>query len=127
VIIESLKENKVDINSKVKFLSIKDVYNNDKWYNILKNKLPKIDIVYTGNNNTYKIFNSRSYNVKKIEFVEEIHSTDIRKMIAEDDESWKDMVPKPVKEFMQSPKIINRLKELYRIKNETGGKKCVPE
>ena len=112
---------------KIKFIDIKDVYNNEKWYSLLEKKIPKIDLVYTGNNNTELIFKKRNYLVQKIERIDDISSTKIRKMIVKKDPKWKRLVPNEVRKIIEKKEIKIRLKELYKKKKVIGEKKCVPE
>ena len=72
----------------------------------------KIDIAYTGNDWTERCFSKKGYEVRKIELIEGISGTIIRKMV-EGDEDWKKLVPIEVVEYLEKINIIDRIKKNY--------------
>ncbi|MEM3926295.1 MAG: nicotinamide-nucleotide adenylyltransferase [Desulfurococcaceae archaeon] len=79
---------------------------------------PEFSCVITLNPIIRQIFVEEGYN---IDIPPEINrdkykGSVIRKMIAEDDPEWKNLVPPPVAEFIEHINGVNRIKSLYREK-----------
>ena len=111
-------------------LGVPDIDDNFMYTTHLKRYTPKFDVVYAGSPLTIDLFESAGYDVVQMQRLtltndrkdppEEIKTsgTLIRQMMADGDETWKDMVPKGTYEKIEEfdgTKRLNRLKHrLYR-------------
>ena len=111
MIINVLKKNKI---KNYKIYPVPDVYNDKKWVTYMKTKLPKYDIVYSGNKWTLWCFKKYDSNVKKIKLIKGVSSTRIRNMIIKD-KNWEKLVPKEITDYILKIKGVERIKSTYLI------------
>jgi nicotinamide-nucleotide adenylyltransferase len=83
------------------------------WVAHVESLVPTIDIVYTNNNLTKRLFSERGYTVKmpKLYDREKYSGTKIRQMMI-NDSPWQSLVPAPVVEIINELDGVKRLKEL---------------
>ncbi len=88
-----------------KIISIPDIHNPPQWVDHVLSICSDFDVVISNNSFTKKLFEEKNYEVKKTQLYnkKEFSGKEIRRRIA-NDESWQDLVPKPVFE------IINRIR-----------------
>jgi len=88
-----------------KIISIPDIHNPPQWADHVLSICSDFDVVISNNSFTKKLFEEKNYEVKKTQLYnkKEFSGKEIRRRIA-NDESWQDLVPKPVFE------IINRIR-----------------
>ncbi|MBI2656733.1 nicotinamide-nucleotide adenylyltransferase [Candidatus Woesearchaeota archaeon] len=95
-----------------KIFPVPDLYNDKKWVDYIKNKLPSFDAVYSGNPWTLRCFKKYDSKVEKIRLIKGISSTIIRNMIIKD-KNWEKLVPKEVSEYINKIKGVERVKRAY--------------
>ncbi len=85
------------------------------WVSHVKSLVPKIDIVYTNNALTKRLFIERNYNVRtpKLYDREQYSGTKIRELIINDG-AWKQLVPESVATIIKDIDGIQRLKDLVK-------------
>ena len=96
MISRTLKANKI---SNFKIYPVPDIKGDKEWISYIKKKLPKYDVVYSGNPWTLKCFSEHDLKTKKIKLVKGISSTIIREKIM-NGEKWQHLVPKEVYKFI---------------------------
>jgi len=97
---KALKSNKI---KNFKIYPVPDFYDDAKWTSHIREKLPKFDVVYSGNEWTLKCLANHGIKTKKINLVKNISSTRIRKMIAKG-KSWEMLVPKEINIYIKNIK-----------------------
>ncbi len=105
----TLKNHKI---KNFKIYPVPDLYNDKKWVDYIKNKLPRYDFVYSGNQWTLKCFKKFDSKVKKIRLIRGVSSTIIRDRILKN-KNWKSLVPKEVADYIKKIKGIERVKRIY--------------
>jgi len=90
---------------------VPDLYDDVKWVNYIKTRLPAFDAVYSGNKWTLRCFDKHNFKIKKIILIRGISSTKIRDMIAKN-KDWKKMVPKDVADYIKKTNGTERIKKL---------------
>ena len=116
MIMNTLKNNKI---RKYKIYPVPDLYNDKKWVDYIKKKLPKYDYVYSGNTWTLRCFKKYDSKVKKIKLLKGINSTKIRDMMVKD-KKWEKLVPIEIVHYI---KKINGVAKIQRI-NSSEYKQC---
>jgi nicotinamide-nucleotide adenylyltransferase len=81
-------------------VAVPDINDDSRWVEHVKKVVPSFDIVYTGNENTLKLFKEKEFSVKKISLIAGINATEIRKRILHGG-NWKELVPKEVSEYIE--------------------------
>lgn len=83
------------------------------WVSHVESLVPPIDIVYTNNSLTNRLFTERGYRVKtpKLYDREKYSGTKIRHMIKTDGQ-WEELVPSRVVKIIQDIDGVNRIREL---------------
>ena len=109
MMINALKKNKI---KHYKIYPVPDLYNDKKWVEYIKNKLPSYDFVYSGNLWTLRCFKKFDSKVKKIKLIKRISSTIIREMMIHN-KNWKKLVPKEIADYIEKIKGVERIKEIY--------------
>ena len=106
----ALKEEGIDL-SRCYIIPLVNDENNARWFLHLKAYLPRFDVVYSGNAyvrmllkgyvevRDVKLYDRSNYNASKI-----------RELMLNGDDSWKQLVPNAIKEFIEAIDGVNRLK-----------------
>ena len=110
MIINTLKSDKIQ---NYKIYPVPDLYNDKKWIDYIKKKLPSYDFIYSGNPWTLKCFKKFDSKVKKIKLIKGISSTIIRNKIVKD-KNWQSLVPKEIADYIKKIKGVGRVKGIYR-------------
>ena len=103
---------KADLNNYF-LIPIPDLNRYAVWVAHVESLVPPIDIVYTNNQLTKRLFSERGYVVKspKLYDREKYSGTKIRQMII-DGEDWTTLVPAPVVNVIEKIDGVKRLKEI---------------
>ena len=85
------------------------------WVSALEGYTPKFNVFYSNEPLTQRLFMEAGYPVKNIPFFDrkQYMSTVIREKMLKD-ESWIELVPKSVAEFINEIDGVNRLRDLAR-------------
>ncbi len=89
-----------------------DLYNDKKWVDDIRKRLPVFDIVFSGNPWTLRCFRKHKYKVKRIKLIKGINSTKIREMMIKN-QNWQKLVPKEVFDYIRKIKGVERIKKIY--------------
>jgi nicotinamide-nucleotide adenylyltransferase len=94
-------------------IPIVDINRYAVWVSHVESLVPPIDIVYTNNSLTQRLFTERRYKVKnpKLYDREQYSGTKIRELIKTDG-AWEKLVPKSVKDIIIELDGVKRIKEL---------------
>ncbi len=97
-------------------IPITDINRYAVWVSHVESLVPPIDIVYTNNSLTERLFKERNYKVKtpKLYDRDKFSGTKIRQMIIHD-ENWEMLVPKSVSQIIKEIDGVNRLKDLNKV------------
>lgn len=114
MVVESCKQAKI---KNITLVWAPDTHNNTTWKNNALLLAGKISIVFSGNPLVRSIFSQEGYEVVDCEKDSpyNIHGTQIRKKIVEDDVSWRDDVPLAVEKIIQKKGVIERIKKLEKM------------
>jgi len=110
----SLLEAKVDY-SKVWVVPVPDVHLHMLWVSALEGYTPKFNVVFSNEPLTTRLFTEKGYPVKNIPFFDRqlYMSTIVREKMLKDD-SWTDLVPKSVVDFIREIDGVNRIRDLSK-------------
>ncbi len=110
----ALLEANVDY-SKLWIVPVPDVHLHMLWVSAVEGYTPKFNMLYSNEPLTRRLFAEAGYQVKNIPLFDrkQYMSTIVREKIAEGD-SWKELVPKSVADFVLEIDGVNRLRELVR-------------
>jgi nicotinamide-nucleotide adenylyltransferase len=110
----ALLEDKVDI-SKLWIVPVPDVHLHMLWVSAVEGYTPKFNVLYSNEPLTSRLFREAGYTVKSIpRFERKVYmSTVVRKKMLKDD-SWMELVPKSVAEFILEIDGVNRLRDLTK-------------
>jgi nicotinamide-nucleotide adenylyltransferase len=110
----ALQEAKVD-HSKVWIVPVPDVHLHMLWVSALEGYTPKFNTVFSNEPLTERLFTEKGYPVKNIPFFDRqlYMSTFVREKMLKD-ESWSELVPKSVADFIKEIDGVNRLRDLAR-------------
>ncbi|MEJ2261533.1 MAG: nicotinamide-nucleotide adenylyltransferase [Nitrosopumilaceae archaeon] len=105
----SIKESDVDLTRCI-VLAIENQFNISTWIAYLESMLPHFDRVYSGNEYVKMLLADSDIEVLIPEFLdrEKFNATKIRSMIISG-ESWEQLVPSPVSDFIKKINAENRL------------------
>ena len=94
-------------------IPIPDINRYAVWVSHVESLVPPIDIVYTNNQLTRRLFTERGYNVKspKLYDREQFSGTKIRKLMIADCD-WEALVPSEVAKIISDIDGVKRLKDL---------------
>jgi len=111
----ALQEANVNL-SKLWIVPVPDVHLHMLWVSAVEGYTPKFKVCYTNEPLTQRLFAESGYPVKDIPFFDRklYMSTVIREKMLQDNESWRELVPKSVANFITEIDGINRLKDLAR-------------
>jgi nicotinamide-nucleotide adenylyltransferase len=110
----ALQEAKVDY-SRLWIVPVPDVHLHMLWVSALEGYTPKFNTVFSNEPLTRRLFMEAGYKVRNIEFFDrQIYmSTLIREKMLQGD-SWTELVPKSVADFILEIDGVNRLRDLAR-------------
>lgn len=105
----ALKDADIDM-ARCYIIPIQNDENNARWFLHLRSYLPSFDVVYSGNTYVRMLLNNY-VSVKEIRFYDKskYNGTIIRELMIKDGE-WRELVPKPVYDYMIKIDGVNRLK-----------------
>jgi nicotinamide-nucleotide adenylyltransferase len=110
----ALQEAKVDY-SKLWIVPVPDVHLHMLWVSALEGYTPKFNAVFSNEPLTQRLFMEKGYPVKNIPFFDrqQYMSTIVREKMLQD-ESWIELVPKSVANFVKEIDGVNRLRDLAK-------------
>jgi len=114
MLLASLNEFEIQEN-KYLIVPIPDLNNNNQWMSYLKSILPSFKIIYSNNPLVSLLTkNDNELEIRNIPFInrEKWSSTNIRRKIILNDESWIDLVPKSVRKFILQLNGLERIRLL---------------
>ena len=102
-------------NSKLWIVPVPDVHLHMLWVSALEGYTPKFDVVFSNEPLTQRLFMEKGYRVKNIPFFDRQHymSTIVREKMLKD-ESWTELVPNFVADFIKEIDGVNRLRDLAK-------------
>ena len=111
---KSLEEAQIQL-SKIWIIPVPDVHQHALWVSQIKGYTPKFDVVYANEPLTRRLFSEKGVKVEPINFIKRdlYLATEIRKRIL-NNESWENLVPKSVAEFIKEINGDKRLIELNK-------------
>ena len=111
---QALREAGVD-DSKLWIVPVPDVHLHMLWVSAVEGYTPKFNTVFSNEPLTKRLFNEAGYEVKTIPLFERkvYTSTVVREKMAKDD-SWTELVPKSIADFILEIDGVNRLRDLAR-------------
>lgn len=109
----ALKEAGVD-NGKLWIVPVPDVHLHMLWVSAVEGYTPKFEVVFSNEPLTRRLFTEAGYPVKDIPYFDRklYMSTLVREKMVQDDEGWKQLVPKSVADFILEIDGVNRVKDL---------------
>jgi nicotinamide-nucleotide adenylyltransferase len=109
---QALLEAKLD-PSRLWIVPVPDVHLHMLWVSALEGYTPKFNVVFSNEPLTRRLFMESGYQVKNIEFYvrKTYMSTVIREKMLQGD-SWMELVPKSVADFINEIDGVNRLRDL---------------
>ncbi|MEA3457518.1 MAG: nicotinamide-nucleotide adenylyltransferase [Candidatus Thermoplasmatota archaeon] len=98
-----------------RIIELPDIHNYPKWVSHVISIVPDFDVVISNSPLTKRLFSEKGYTLEETPLYDrkEYSGEKIRKRII-NDESWKDALPKPAYEIIESIGGISRLKELAK-------------
>jgi len=111
----ALQEAKLS-SSRLWIVPVPDVNLHMLWVSAVEGYTPKFKVCYTNEPLTHRLFAEAGYTVKSIPFFDrkQYMSTVIRQRMLKGDDSWRDLVPKSVADFIDEIDGVNRLRDLAR-------------
>jgi nicotinamide-nucleotide adenylyltransferase len=109
----SLQEARID-GSRVWIVPVPDVHLHMMWVSEVEGYTPKFHLVYSNEPLTRRLFIEAGYKVKSLPYYDRqsYSSTEIRRRMLQQDNSWRALVPKSVAEFINEIDGVNRLRDL---------------
>ena len=116
---KALLEAKVD-NSKLWIVPVPDVHLHMLWVSAVEGYTPKFNVLYSNEPLTRRLFMEAGYLVKNIPLFDRkaYDSTIVRERMIKD-ESWIELVPRSVAEFIKEIDGVNRLRDLMQTDKAT--------
>jgi nicotinamide-nucleotide adenylyltransferase len=111
----ALQEAKVSF-SELWIVPVPDVHLHMLWVTAVEGYTPKFKVCYSNEPLTQRLFSEAGYPVKEIPFFDrkQYMSTVIREKMLQGDESWIELVPKSVADFIMEIDGVNRLRDLAK-------------
>lgn len=102
--------------SKLWIVPVPDVHLHMLWVSAVEGYTPKFNACYSNEALTQRLFSEAGYPVKEIPFFDrkQYMSTVIREKMLQGDDSWAELVPKAVADFIREIDGVNRLRDLAR-------------
>ncbi len=95
---------------------IPDINDYQSWVVHVESLCPDFDVVYTGNKVVRNLFEKAGYIVKPVNHHCYTSATQVRNMICNDEDSWKNLVPKGTLEIITECEGDNRIKKIFNNK-----------
>lgn len=94
---------------------IPDIFNAKKWVSHVEGIIGDFEVVISNSDWVRELFAKKGYilSEKKLYQKKEYNGTNIRNLIANDNESWKELVPNPVRDLIVQFNGISRIKDLH--------------
>ncbi len=92
-----------------RIISIPDFDDDDRWMDSIKKTMPRPDIVFMGNEEAQKFFESRGYRVKKLPFAAGISATLVRERMRAN-EDWESLVPEAVVAYIKKANLLRHIR-----------------
>ena len=110
----ALQEANIDY-SRLWIVPVPDVHLHMLWVSALEGYTPKFNVVFSNEPLTRRLFKEAGYKVKSIPFFDRklYNSTLVREKMLKGD-SWTQLVPKSVADFINEIDGVNRLRDLVR-------------
>ncbi|MBD3209831.1 nicotinamide-nucleotide adenylyltransferase [Candidatus Micrarchaeota archaeon] len=116
--IEMLRQcfSKADL-ARLILVPVPDVNDNRIWVDHVLSHIPTVHDVYSNNALVKMLFSQHGILVKSMDFLERTskEGTFIRKLMAENDESWKEHVPNKAAEYLESIEADKRIRKIVRM------------
>jgi nicotinamide-nucleotide adenylyltransferase len=102
--------------SKLWIVPVPDVHLHMLWVSAVEGYTPKFDVCYTNEPLTKRLFSEAGYPINEIPFFDrkQYMSTVIREKMLRSDDTWVELVPKSVADFIKEIDGVNRLRDLAR-------------
>ena len=102
--------------SKLWIVPVPDVHLHMLWVSAVEGYTPKFNVCYSNEPLTQRLFGEAGYQVKGIPFFDrkQYMSTVVREKMLQGDDSWRELVPKSVADFICEIDGVNRLRDLAR-------------
>ena len=112
---QALQEAKLSY-SKLWIVPVPDVHLHMLWVSAVEGYTPKFNVCYSNEPLTQRLFMEAGYEVKSIPFFDrkQYMSTLIREKMLQGDDTWKNLVPNSVANFIIEIDGVNRLRDLAR-------------
>ncbi len=85
-----------ELKKPYQIISVPDIHDEKNWVKHVVNIVPDFEVVYTGNDWVKRLFNEAGRETRPVEEDIDISGTDLRKMIKEGDEKWKQYIPEEI-------------------------------
>ena len=96
-----LKANKI---KNFKIYPVPDFYDDARWIGYIKKKVPKFDIVISGNDWVLRCFKKHNIKTNKIRLIGKVNSTKVRDLMKKGKE-WEKLVPKEIFRYIVNCKV----------------------
>jgi len=95
-------------------IPVRNIDNFSLWASHTKLLCPTFQKLYTGSHIVKELFEKHAPDIEIIDLKInlDVNATEIREKILDDDETWKEMVPAPVAQYMEDKKTHDRLKDI---------------
>lgn len=103
-----------NLRNRVWITTIPDINMPPAWAAYVLSMVPRVDAVATGNPQTLYIFEWLGFKIKKIRLVdpEKYHGTRIRNLMLAGDDTWKELVPPEIVEYIDEIRGVERIRRL---------------
>jgi nicotinamide-nucleotide adenylyltransferase len=103
-------------SSKLWIVPVPDVHLHMLWVSAVEGYTPRFSVCYSNESLTKRLFSEAGYPIKEISFFDrkQYMSTVIREKMLLGDDSWMELVPKSVADFIGEIDGVNRLRDLAR-------------
>jgi nicotinamide-nucleotide adenylyltransferase len=109
--------------NRYEIFSIPDIFDAQKWVNYVMSITGEFDTIYSNSDWVRELFKKEGIEIgKKLEiFKKKYRGTNVRNLIADDNNEWRRLVPKEVQVFMENIDGIKRIQKLYKAQKEGNG------
>ncbi|MBU0671372.1 MAG: nicotinamide-nucleotide adenylyltransferase [Patescibacteria group bacterium] len=84
-----------------KIIAIPDIHDEKNWVAHVQKIIPDFDLVFTGNDWVGELFKEKNIPLREIKFNVDVSGTDLRRLMREKDEKWKEYVPEELIEEIE--------------------------
>jgi len=74
--------------------AIPDIHDDERWVEHVESVVGNFDVVYTGNDWVRGLFEKKNYETVGVDIEHDISGTKLRELIKNNDETWKEYIPK---------------------------------